>query len=45
MGYYDPYPLVVIERPLVLLGFAGAELPKTGYFLAALTGLAPNGRD
>ena len=39
MGYYDPYPLVSLERPLVLLGFAGAELPKTGYFLTALTGL------
>lgn len=39
MDYYDHYPLVVLDRHLVIAGYLGAETRRIGYQLAALTGL------
>lgn len=39
MGYYDPYPLIHLERPLCLIGFMGSDVHSISYFLASMTGL------
>ena len=39
MGYYDPYPLVKLEKPLCLIGFMGCEVHSIVYFISSLTGL------
>ena len=38
-GYYDPHPVVFLDRPLVVAGYFGDETRRIGYQLAALTGL------
>ncbi|MEM7582087.1 MAG: shikimate kinase [Acidobacteriota bacterium] len=37
--YYDPHPVVTIDRHVVIAGYIGAESRQIGYQLAALTGL------
>ena len=39
MAYYDPYPLVTLDRPLCLIGFMGCDVHSICYFIASLTGL------
>lgn len=39
MAYYDPYPLVNLDKPLCLVGFMGCDIHSIGYFIASLTGL------
>ena len=39
MGYYDPYPLVYLDRPVCLIGFMGSEVHSIGYFISTLTGI------
>ncbi len=38
-GYYDMYPGIYLERPLVLTGFLGSQTAQTAQALCALTGL------
>ena len=37
--YYDPHPILTLERHLVIAGYLGEETRRIGYELAALTGL------
>ena len=39
MGYYDPYPLVYLDRPLCLIGFMGSDVHSVAYFLSTLSGV------
>lgn len=41
-GYYDPHPLMTLDRPLVLIGHPGAGIDQVGRMLAGRTGLAFN---
>ena len=38
-NYYEHYPTVALEKPLLLTGFPGVEYREVGRDLAALTGL------
>lgn len=38
-GYYDPSPLVVLERPIALAGWIADDTRTVGFRLASLTGL------
>ena len=38
-GYYDPWPLVILERPVAVSGFFGAEDGKVAWSAAARLGL------
>lgn len=38
-NYYDPSPLVLLQRPLALIGFLGVDQHGLGRDLAALSGL------
>ncbi|HAN30309.1 MAG TPA: hypothetical protein DCQ06_01805 [Myxococcales bacterium] len=38
-GYYDPWPLVILERPITLSGFYGCEDGKVAWSTAARLGL------
>jgi shikimate kinase len=40
MGYYDPYPLIALERPICLIGFMGCDVHSIGYFISSLTGIS-----
>lgn len=39
MSYYDPYPVVHVDRPVTLIGFIGAETEMVGRLLCSVTGL------
>lgn len=39
MSYYDPHPVVHLDRPLALIGFIGAETELVGRLLCSVTGL------
>ena len=39
MGYYDPYPLIDLQKPVCLIGFMGCEVHSIVYFISSLTGL------
>lgn len=39
MSYYDPFPVVHLDRPLSLVGFIGAETNMVGRLLSSVTGL------
>ena len=43
--YYDPYPLLILDRHFVIAGYFGDETRRIGYQLAALTGLGVNDLD
>ena len=38
-GYYDMFPGIYLERPLVLTGFLGSQTAQTAQAVCALTGL------
>lgn len=37
--YYSPSPLLILDRPLALVGFLGARVPQTAAMFSALTGV------
>lgn len=37
--YYSPGPLLILDRPLALVGFLGARVPQTAAMFSALTGV------
>ena len=39
MGYYDPYPQVILGKPVCLIGFMGSEVHHITYFLSSMTGI------
>lgn len=41
-GYYDPYPRLLLDEPLVLVGHPGSGVSLVGHALCARTGLAFN---
>jgi shikimate kinase len=41
-GYYDPYPRLALDRPLVLVGHPGSGVDRIGRTIAGRTGLAFN---
>ena len=41
-GYYEPHPLLVLDRPLVLVGHPGAGADQVGRVISGRTGLAFN---
>ena len=41
-GYYDPHPLLALDRPLVLVGHPGAGIDQVGRMISGRTGLAFN---
>lgn len=41
MGYYDPHPTLILDRPVALLGFMGAGQVATAMALGTMTGLNP----
>lgn len=41
-GYYDPYPRIVLDEPLGLVGHAGAEVTAIAHAVCARTGLPFN---
>jgi shikimate kinase len=44
-GYYDPHPLVVLTRPLTLVGHPGSGVAQVAHALTAQTGLPLNDVD
>ena len=41
-GYYDPHPLLALERPLTLVGHPGSGVAATGRMICGRTGLPFN---
>jgi len=41
-GYYEPHPLVALDRPLVLVGHPGSGVDQVGRVIAGRTGLPFN---
>lgn len=39
MSYYDPHPVIHLDRPVALIGFIGAEAALVGRLLTSVTGL------
>ena len=38
-GYYDPHPVLSLDRPVCLIGFIGSEVEMVGRLLTSVTGL------
>lgn len=38
-GYYDPHPVLSLDRPVCLIGFIGSETEMVGRLLTSVTGL------